>query len=426
MNDVLLINPPMRSPKAQLDLNAVSPPLGLGYLAASLDKAGITVDIVDLNLDRDPVGRFREVLAGVSPLVVGFTSLTQNFPQASFLAGMVKARKKGTKVVMGGPHATYKWQEILSGGTVDAVVRYEGERTLVELVRQWSNSAPDLNAVDGIAFLDGDTPVNTRDIPHEKNLDSFPFPARHFLPMAHYARPGTILTSRGCPRKCIFCISSTYEGHYRTRSADNVVDELAVLRHVWGLKDIVFLDNVFTVDTQRVYDICNQIIGDGLGIRFQCVCRVDLVTRDLVGMLRAAGCTSIEIGVESAEQEVTDAMQKFIRVDEVLEAADIVLGAGLLPLFTFQLGSPFDTAATIDKTRKLAAKLRKMGATTLFSVMTPFPGTPLAERADELGVRIHAKDWYEYRISNPVYDTPHLDRDFIRDAFYQESVAQTD
>jgi anaerobic magnesium-protoporphyrin IX monomethyl ester cyclase len=328
-------------------------------------------------------------------------------------------------VVMGGPHATYEWKETLSSGVVDVVVRYEGERTLVELVRQLSKKTPDLRSVDGIAFLDADSPVKTPDVPHEQNLDSFPFPARHFLPMAHYARPGTILTSRGCPRKCIFCISSTYEGHYRTRSADNVVDELAVLRHVWGLKDIIFLDNVFTVDTQRVYDICNQIIGDGLGIRFQCVCRVDLISRDLVEMLRAAGCYSIEIGVESAEQEVTDAMMKFIRVDEVVEAAEIVLGYGLLPLFTFQIGSPFDTAATVKKTRDLAAKLRRMGATTLFSVMTPFPGTPLAKKAEEFGLKIYAKDWYDYRISNPVYDTPFLDRDKIRSAFYSESVAQT-
>lgn len=422
MTDVLLINPPMWSPKAQAAFSTLCPPLGLGYLAACLIKEGISVEIVDLNLSSDPMGHLKAVFTEASPRMVGLTTLTQNYALALQVAMSIKAMDGRGLVVIGGPHTTYTWQETLATKAVDVVVRFEGEQTIVELFRQISSKKTDLSCIDGIAYRDGDSPVLTSTRPYEENLDNIPFPARHLLPMAHYGRPGTIMTSRGCPYKCIFCISSTYEGKYRMRSPENVVDELAVLRHVWDIREIYFLDNVFTVDAERVQHICRQIIELRLGIRFHCVSRVDLITKDLVEILKAAGCHRIEIGVESAEQKIIDAMQKHITLEQVLQAADIVLGAGLQPMFTFQFGSPFDTVASIEKAHQLAARLRSKGAITFFSIMTPYPGTPLAERVEEFSISIRAKNCSEYRTSNPVYDTGHLDRASFRRALYRESV----
>lgn len=278
----------------------------------------------------------------------------------------------------------------------------------------------DLSNIAGIAFKDAKEVYQTKIRPQEKNLDRIPMPARHLLNMASYRRPGTIMTSRGCPQKCIFCISSNYEGSYRPRSAKNVVEELTVLRHTWGIREMYFIDNVFTVDSTRVRDICNGIIQQRLDIRFHCVSRADLVTPELVEWLRAAGCERIEIGVETATQEIINALKKKITLEQVISAAEIVTQAGLRPMFTFQIGSPFETEDSLRRTNDLAAYLRTKGAITFFSIMTPFPGTPLRARAQKLGIDIRSNDWREYRTSNPVYDTQSLDRNRLRQALYEQ------
>jgi radical SAM superfamily enzyme YgiQ (UPF0313 family) len=144
------------------------------------------------------------------------------------------------------------------------------------------------------------------------------------------------------------------------------------------------------------------------------------MTAELARCLKAAGCERIEIGVESGSQEIIDALKKHITLEQVHRAADIVLGAGMQPMFTFQIGSPFETADSLEKTHQIAADLRSKGAITFFSVMTPYPGTPFAERAAELGVAIREKDWREFRTSNPICDMRHLDRNSVRKALYRE------
>jgi radical SAM superfamily enzyme YgiQ (UPF0313 family) len=296
---------------------------------------------------------------------------------------------------------------------------------VVDLYREIADSAkPRLNRVPGLAYRDGEGRAHLSPLrPQETNLDRLPYPARHLLPMSRYGRPGTIMTSRGCPMKCIFCISSTYEGAYRPRSAEDVLGELAEMRHVWGIREFYFIDNVFTVNRQRVRDICAGILTRRLDIQFNCVSRADLVTEELTSWLKAAGCLRIEIGVESGVQEIIDAVKKNIKVEDVGRAADIVLRAGITPMFTFQIGSPFETPETLEKTHQLAASLRERGAMTFFSTMTPYPGTPLALESDQLGIRIQATDWAEYRTSNPVYDTPRMTRNDFRRALFRESVA---
>ncbi len=420
MTDVLLVNPPMWSPRDHRAFDALCPPLGLGYLAACLLREGFSVRILDLNLGAAPERDLQAACAEESPRLVGITMLTQNCHLAMQAARAVKAVDGGTFVAVGGPHVSYVWEEALTEPAVDAVVLFEGEQTVVELAGILRSKAPDLGVIAGLALRREGKAVTTRKRAPAKNLDRIPFPARELLPMADYRRPGTIMTSRGCPEKCIFCISSIYEGAYRMRSADNVVDELATLRHTYGIREVYFLDNVFTVDAQRVRDVCGQIIARGLDIHFHCVSRANLVTPELTDWLRRAGCMRIEIGVESGSQDLIDAYKKQISLDHVHRAADIVVGAGLRPMFTFQIGSPFETEETLRATHDLARDLRAKGAITFFSAMTPYPGTILARHAKDLGIHIHARDWSEYRTSNPVYDGKHLDRNRFRQALYRE------
>ena len=420
MNGVLLVNPLMLAPKEHTSFNALCPPLGLGYLASSLMLKGADVSILDMNISPHPDHELRKALLAKNLFLVGITSVTQNYDAAIATARMVKAVSKDIYVVMGGPHVSYEWKAALTEASIDAVVLFEGEQSIVEIYRRLRAGKRDMTGVAGVAHkAHGEILVNQMQS-HETNLDRVPFPARHLLPMHRYGRPGTILTSRGCTAKCIFCISSTYEGNYRPRSADNVVEELDILRNTWGIRDIYFLDNVFTVDAERVRSICQQIIDRRLDIQFHCVSRADLMTVELIKWLKAAGCQRIEIGVESGSQKNITAFKKNITLEQVHNAADIVLGAGLHPMFTFQIGAPSETQETLNETHRLAVALRKKGAITFFSIMTPYPGTPLVKNAKELGIHIRSQNWGDYRTSNPIYDTSHLNRNDIRQALYRE------
>jgi anaerobic magnesium-protoporphyrin IX monomethyl ester cyclase len=420
--EVLLINPPMWCPDAQSAFNALCPPLGLAYLAACLIADGIAAEIVDLNVSEDPAIELVKALTRIRPRLVGVTTLTQNYFLALRFARIARETCPDALLVVGGPHVSYEWQNALSDELFDVVALFEAERTILDLYRYAVDGEPSLSDIAGVAFRDGGRPVFNRTRPLENNLDPIPRPARHLLPMARYRRPGTIMSSRGCPVKCIFCISSTYEGSYRARSPQNVVSELGEMRHIWGIREAYFIDNVFTVNAQRVQEICRLMISERLDMGFNCVSRADLITAELVGWLKAAGCLRIEIGVESGVQEIIDKLEKHIQVEDVARAADIVLGAGIRPMFTFQIGSPFETPDSLERTHRLATDLRAKGAITFFSTMTPFPGTPLATRGHELGIRIEAKHWSEYRTSNPIYDTAHMGRNDFRRALFRESI----
>lgn len=421
--DVLLINPPMWSPTAHASFNALCPPLGLGYLASSLLREGATVEILDLSVCEHPDVDLRTTLMHSAPRIIGITTVTQNWFLARRAALEARRACPEAFLIVGGPHVSYMWKEVLSSGLFDAVALFESEQTIVELYRKIRDGRTDFQEIAGLALRDGDNAVLTKPRPLVAQPDCFPAPARHLLPMSRYGRPGTIMTSRGCPMKCIFCISSTYEGNYRPRAAENVLAELCELRWVWGVREAYLIDNVFTVNAERVRTICEGMIREKLDLSFNCVSRADLITEGLVQCLKSAGCIRIEIGVESGVQEIIDKLEKHIKVEDVSRAADIVLGAGITPMFTFQIGSPFETPKSIEETHRLAASLRAKGAVTFFSTMTPFPGTPLVQRARELGVHIHAGVWSEYRTSNPVYDTPHMDRNSFRRALFRESVA---
>lgn len=422
MSDVLLVNPPMWAPPAHSGFNAICPPLGLGYLAAGLLREGASVEILDLAVSGDPDADLRRAVDSGKPRMVGITGVTQNIHRTYRLARAIRALAPEATIAVGGPHVTYEWKEALSVPEIDCVAFHESERTIVDLFHQAAGKR-DFAKVKGVAYRAGETPTCTAERAQGGSLDELAFPARHLLPMSRYLRPGTMLSSRGCPYKCIFCLSSTYEGRYRMRGADNVLEELEQLRRVWGQREVYFFDNVFTVDAKRVQRICQGIRERRLDIEFHCVCRLDLITREMVAMLRSAGCRRMEIGVESGDQGVIDAVDKHITVQQVFDAADLVLGGGLIPMFTFQIGSPFDTATSLEKTHQTAARLRAKGATTFFSVMTPYPGTPLRERAGELGIDIHARGWEEFRTSNPLYDTRHLDRQTFRRALFREAEA---
>jgi len=244
-------------------------------------------------------------------------------------------------------------------------------------------------------------------------LDSIPFPARHLLPDLKLYRPNaqsyrklpatTIITSRGCPFNCIFCDRSTFGKKYRTHSAEYVVDEIQMLIEQFGIKEIWFVDDTFTIDKNRVMQICNMIMERNLDISWSCLGRVGTVTIEMLKMMKKAGCWMIAYGIETGNQEVMDYIKKGITLEQAEQAVKWTKEAGLLPKGYFMLGYPVDTLETIDETIAFARSLSLDYA--LFTITTPLPNTELFEICKSVGKLVHT-DLSKFSAWEAVYEPP--------------------
>lgn len=422
MSEFLFVNPPAPSPAEHAEYGTMAPPLGIGYVAASLREAGYTISAVDLALSKDPLEDLKIAIYRENPVIIGFYTLTQSYYATELLLREVKAIHPEAVTWVGGPHVSYEVEEALHSG-FEIVFLFEAEATVVEVANCQLRGKGKLEDIKGIAFLQDDKVIKTLPRAREKTLDSLPYPARDIFPMHQYVRPGIIMSSRGCPIKCIFCIASTFEDAYRYRSPGNVMEELREMHEKWGVNDFYFADNVFTTHRPRAKKIADLIRESELPIGWYCVSRVDYVTPELMQHLASAGCYRIELGVESANMGVIETMKKRINIDQVHRACDIILSFDMQPMFTFQVGHPDDTLETIEATLTLAATLRERGAGTYLSITTPYPGTPLLINRGKYKIKIETWNWEEFRWSNPVYSTDNFTRNDLRHAVYRDALS---
>jgi anaerobic magnesium-protoporphyrin IX monomethyl ester cyclase len=396
------------SPKWNEMVNSY-PPLGLGYLAAILENEGHSVSIFDLGLDPDgSLEDGADAIASCSPDIVGITAMTNNYHSASKTCALLKART-GCPIVVGGPHSTIFPERVVSDPSVDYVAFGEGEDTMRELVKAIASEGPrpsddTLQAVRGICFVSGDEAIRTPPRPLIEDLDALPFPARHLFELARYPlysaggeRMVTLLSSRGCPYKCVYCFKGIVGRTYRQRSPENVIDEIRYLEREFGYRSFYFVDDLFTLDRRRLAAVCDQIIEEGLDIRWQCLARADRVTPDLLALMYRAGCREIHYGIESGNPQILARIGKGITLDQARTAVAWTFEAGILAKGYFMLGLPGDTEETIEQTIEFANNLDLDQA--MFSLTTPFPGTQL---------------WDELVARNPSVSS---DQDFSR-AFY--------
>ena len=363
------------------------PPLGLGYLAAIVEDEGHSVVISDLGLE--PEGSLEEgvaVIASQAPDLVGITAMTNNYHSADKTCALLKARV-GCPIIVGGPHATIFPERIASDPSVDYVAYGEGEETMRELVQAIAAEGPrppddTLRDIRGICFASGDKVIRTPARPLIKDLDALPFPARHLFELSRYPlyaangeRMVTLLSSRGCPYKCIYCFKGIVGHTYRQRSPNNVIHEMRHLVHEFGYRSFYFIDDLFTLDRRHLAAICSQIVEEGLDIRWQCLARADRVTPDLLELMYRAGCREIHYGIESGNPEILANIGKGITLDQARRAVAWTSKAGILAKGYFMLGLPGDSEETIQQTIDLASDLQLDQA--MFSLTTPFPGTRL-------------------------------------------------
>ena len=374
---VILVNPPQ-------DTGYPLPPMGLSLLAAVLERKGHRVTVVDANaLNLKPEGIAPHI---TNADVIGITAMTPTINAAINIAHHLKQNDSHSTIILGGAHASLLSEETLTTASpIDIVVRGEGEETIIELLQALEEKQP-LDNIPGISYRRNGEVINTPARSTTVDLDSLPFLAHQLLPWKRYkpyppygrALPfTTLITSRGCPYACSFCSKPVFGNKFRGQSPERVVDEIACYKEKFGIKEVAFHDDIFTLSKRRAHAIADEVMKRGIKIYWTCETRVNLVDKDLLRHMKQAGCYAIAYGIESASQQILDIFNKGITLEQVEEAVRLSQEVGLLTIGYFMIGSPGDSRETITKTIEFAKRLRLDFAQ--FGITIPFPGTKLYE-----------------------------------------------
>jgi len=417
--DVLLINPYDENALKNA-LGFITPPTNLMYLASSLEKESYSVKIVDDDLLQMGYKKVSELAEKLNPQLVGVTATTSTIKSALKYVELIKNILPNSLTVIGGPHTTFMASETLkSSENLDVVVMGEGEETMVDLANHCTESIQDLDEVKGIVYRDLNSGnfKTTQQRPLINDLDSLPFPARHLVPFDSYGasqkQTGGIITSRGCVYSCSYCSSSLIMGKkFRSRSPNNVVDEIQELIDQYQIKDIGFMDDTFMLNKRRANDIANEIKARDLDLSFVASSRVDSVDQNLLQNLKNSGLKTIYYGVESGSQRILDLMKKGITLKQAEDAVKSAKNVDLEVLTSFILGYPGETEEDMNKTIKFSTKLDS--DYSQYSILTPFPGTPIYNELKEKNL-IDNGDWNEYTVLKPVlkYDEMGLNKKMV-------------
>lgn len=387
-------------------------PLGLEYIAASLEN-GHRVKILDLDILNINPQQLRRYLADEKPDFIGITASTPMLVDAKQIFTLVRAVLPDCKKIIGGAHPSCMPLNALEETGADAAVIGEGEYSFKDIVEERP-----YDEVLGIAFKkNGNFVINAKRKPVE-DLDSLKHPAHHLVPRDNYQmssyfeayfnknerpfRCASVITSRSCSFNCIYCASrKIFDTKVRLRSAENVVEEIAILYFELGVKAIMFVDDVFTLDEKRTTQICKMLIERKIKIKWWIDTRVDLVSEDLLRLMKEAGCRFIVYGVESGSQRILDMLNKSITLGQVREAFRITHKVGIDTKANFMLGHLDETEEEVLQSIKLAKELNSTKAG--FYLTLPIPGSRLYEIAKERN--LINKDfsefmWYRLPVAN--------------------------
>jgi anaerobic magnesium-protoporphyrin IX monomethyl ester cyclase len=397
---ILLVNPPARSRRYE---SILVPPLGLLYVATYLKNAGYDVRIRDVFAEGMDWSDYAKYIEDEKPDILGIGGMTPVI-DTTFKA-IKMARPHCRHIIMGGPHLSlYRQQVFAQCPEVDFGVVGEGEETALELIRALHNgSSPD--ALEGVITRDGGNP----DRKSALNINDLPIPDRSMLPNHLYRYPfsvhrhvTTMFSSRGCPYACTFCDKSTFGSTWRARCVDHVLAEIDEIIHRHGIKSIIFYDDLFTINQERVVGICEEILRRGYMIDWKCEGRVNQADLEVLKLMRRAGCSMIAYGVESANQSGLDYLNKNISTDQIEKAFRLTAQAGIRTMAYFILGIPVETYEDELKTIALAKRIKATYAQ--FSILSPYYGTKVYEDAVQKGMyrEVDAKNPLDKDLKRPV------------------------
>jgi radical SAM superfamily enzyme YgiQ (UPF0313 family) len=364
----------------------------------------------------------REVLA-FNPDVVGLTATTSEIVRAAELAARIKQARPDILTIVGGCHVTAIPEETLHAfPDFDMAVVGEGEETLVEILRGLAGGEREPGGIAGTVTRDGATLRRHAPRPLIANLDDLPLPAWDLLegfPGLFRPSPGrikrwpcaSIVLTRGCPNRCVFCDRSVFGNRCRAYTpayALNVVKDLYE-RH--GVRELLIEDDTFVISKDRVREFCERLIAERLALSWSCLGRADRVDPGLLGLMKKAGCWHISFGIESGDPDILKTMHKHLDLDQICQAVRWSRESGMRTKGFFIVGFPGETVASLARTKAFACSLPLDDISVM--QMTPFPGSELYGLADQAGT--FTRDWRRMNVLNTVF-VPH---GFTREALEQ-------
>jgi len=403
---ITLVNPPQTSGAPESGFI----PLGIGYLAAVLENDGYAVDIIDYQVQKHTKRELESELTQLQPDIIGITSTTLTYKSATEIVKTAKETCPDSLTILGGPHVTVLDEQTLrEQPEVDIIVRGEGEQTLLELADLASKAnLKELEEVAGITFRKNGQIVQTPDRPFIQNIDELPYPAFKHFDISKYRIFGKtylpVITSRGCPFHCTFCLASRMCGRrFRARSPKNVVDELEFLRDTYGADAISFYDDTFTFDRKRAREICKEMKNRKFDLQWDCRTRVDRITKEDLAILRDANCRLIHFGVESGSQKMLNAMKKGTTVEQNERAIKWAKEVGISVAISVIIGYPGETTDMLQQTLDFIYKTQP--DYVYMCVAIPYPGTELYDRLKDLGWEM-SPVWDHYDEQTLVFNNP--------------------
>jgi len=365
----------------------VFPPIGLGYLAAVLRQKNIHVHVIDQQIKPDVLHEIALLIPVLkTPYIFGFSVLTAAFQEALLTARALKKSYPGSFIVFGGMHPTAMPEEVLTSGVVDVVIRGEAEQSLVQLVECLNNSL-DWSAIPGLSFIRDQQFVHNSDADLMTNLDELPvFPHELFSDNPRYDR-GILISSRGCDQQCIFCSNKIISRHkVRYRSARNVASEMELLIRTYGQKHLLFLDDDFMGQEERLFELCHEIQIRGLHLeaKFSFQARCDRVQPQIMQRLYDSGFRTVFFGIESASPAILKESRKGELPADYKKAIQLANAQGYSVQGSFIYGLPGETRQ--DRIDTLNFALREQFDVVKFNNVVPYPGTQLYKQALKQGL----------------------------------------
>jgi len=429
--EVLLVNPP--APDGGIWIrsqhrvgrrsreNMIWPQVSLAQMAAILSPE-YKVEIIDAIATRMDWPEFERLLEQKRPKYY-LTQVTAPTLRND-MHGVFLAKALGARTIAFGTHVTPLTLETMRPfPALDFILRGEPEMTLRELVDTLEGRAPSdprvakmlaetslkdaleqtsdspLASIAGLAWRDRGEIVLNPDRPFIPSLDDLPLPLHHMLPLDKQRMPMIkgpftfIVTSRGCPAGCKFCIKHvSYQTSVRVRSPQLILEELKVLSDL-GIHNVHMYADLFTVNRQQVVDLCNLILESDLKVRWTCNSRVDYVDEEMLKLMGQAGCWYISWGIESANELILKRIRKGYRKEQAFKALKWSKAAGINNWGYFIIGLPGETEESIQETIAYAKKLPLDIA--LFHIAAPYPGTPFFYEVVENGWFRPGTNWEE-------------------------------
>lgn len=391
--DIIFINPKANCLGSFDFLVAKSVPLGLGYLVAYLLERNYTVKIVDEEVEKLTVEKIKQITDSENQLF-GISCMTPNISRGYELSDLIKSIYPRATIIFGGIHPTVVPEEVLSKPAVDLVVRGEAEPVIEEIV---------VNHKKGLGFkniLSCSYRDNGKFVHNDKaplvDINLLPDIPYHLFDSKVYDM-GFVISSRGCPYNCVFCSQRAINGNvYRYRSTEKVINELQTLITNYAPSNIVFFDDIFTINKKRIFELCSGIIEKGLNAKteFTMVTRGDCVDDVLLQKLKEANFTGLAFGVETASEKLMKMINKKETVQDIVDGINLAKKYNFLVDAVFIFGLPGESRADRVASFNLACSLDV--AKARFNNATPYPGTELYRMAKEENNLNIIGDWENF------------------------------